>query len=187
MQKITQCQREDKILKVCPSPKWWQVLELFFKTTRFKICKHCNKYYLGNLEKNWASFYYNFGSPWLVPMFRYRSLQVETSLEERSLGWSDAAPVTHNFRMISFLNSRSNRAHSRTITWQRLKIKGGSPGLVGMGRGSRSEGYGFESRHCILDGHFFTCICRKNCNVCLKRPKINEKEAVVGPFFFKKD
>ena len=55
-----------------------------------------------------------------------------------------------------------------------------------MGRGSRSEGYGFESRHCILDGHFFTCICRKNCNVCLKRPKINEKEAVVGPFFLKK-
>ena len=28
---------------------------------------------------------------------------------------------------------------------------------------------------------FFT-YC-KNCNVCLKRPKINEKEAGVGPFF----
>jgi len=37
----------------------------------------------------------------------------------------------------------------------------------------------------ILDGHFFTYICFKNCNVCLKRPKINEKEAGVGPFFKK--
>ena len=51
-----------------------------------------------------------------------------------------------------------------------------------MGRDSRSEGRGFESRHRILDGHFFTYICCKNCNVCLKRPKINEKEAGVGPF-----
>ena len=35
---------------------------------------------------------------------------------------------------------------------------------------------------------FFTWSCCKNCNdVCLKRPKINEKEAEVGPFFFKKN
>ena len=64
--------------------------------------------------------------------------------------------------------------------------KGVSPGLVVMGRDSHSEGRGFESRHRILDGHFFTYICCKNCNdVCLKRPKINEKEAGVGPFFKK--
>ena len=56
-----------------------------------------------------------------------------------------------------------------------------------MGRDSRSEAHGFESRHRILDGHFFTYICCKNCNdVCLKRTKINEKEAGVGPFFLKK-
>ena len=54
-----------------------------------------------------------------------------------------------------------------------------------MGRDSRSEGCGFESRHRILDGHFFTYNCCKNCNVCLKRPKINEKVAGVGPFFKK--
>ena len=30
---------------------------------------------------------------------------------------------------------------------------------------------------------FFTLICCKNCiNICLKRPKINEKEVGVGPF-----
>ena len=33
---------------------------------------------------------------------------------------------------------------------------GGSPDLVVMGGDSCSEGRGFESRHSILDGHFFT-------------------------------
>ena len=63
---------------------------------------------------------------------------------------------------------------------------GRSPGLVVMGRDSHSEGCGFKSRHRILDGHFFTYICCKNCNVCLKRPKINEKEADLA-HFLKKD
>ena len=60
---------------------------------------------------------------------------------------------------------------------------GGSPGLVVMGGDSRYKGRGFESRCRMLDGHdIFTLICCKNCIVCLKRPKINEKEAGVGPF-----
>ena len=34
--------------------------------------------------------------------------------------------------------------------------------------------------------HFFTLIiCKKNCIVCLKRPKLNKKEAGIGPFFRK--
>ena len=46
------------------------------------------------------------------------------------------------------------------------------------------KGRGFKSRRHILDGHFFTLICCKNCiNVCLKRPKINEKEAELADFF----
>ena len=45
-----------------------------------------------------------------------------------------------------------------------------------MGGDSCSEGGGFESHHRILDGHFFTLICYKNCyDVCLKRPKKNDK------------
>ena len=32
-----------------------------------------------------------------------------------------------------------------------------------------------------MDGHFFAYICCKNCNVCLEKPKINKKEAEVGP------
>ena len=35
-----------------------------------------------------------------------------------------------------------------------IKLKGGSPGLVVMGRDSCYEGRGFESQHHILDGHF---------------------------------
>ena len=54
-----------------------------------------------------------------------------------------------------------------------------------MGDDSCSKGRGFESQHRILDGHFFTFICCKKCIVCLKRPKINEKEARVDLFLKK--
>ena len=54
-----------------------------------------------------------------------------------------------------------------------------------MGGDSCSKGRGFESRDRILDGQFFTYICCKNCIDCLKSPKINEKEAGVGPFLKK--
>ena len=51
-----------------------------------------------------------------------------------------------------------------------------------MGDNSCLKGCLFESQRRILDGHFFTLIRCKNCIVCLKRPKTNEKEAEVGPF-----
>ena len=54
-----------------------------------------------------------------------------------------------------------------------------------MGDNSCLKGCEFESWRCIMDGHFFTLICCKNCIVCLIRLKINEKEARVGPFFKK--
>ena len=44
-----------------------------------------------------------------------------------------------------------------------------------MGRDSCSKGREFQSLHHILDGHFFTFICCKNCNVCLKRQKEMKK------------
>ena len=40
--------------------------------------------------------------------------------------------------------------------------KGGSPGLVVIGRDLQSEGRGFESQHRVLDGHF-TLFYYKNC------------------------
>ena len=42
------------------------------------------------------------------------------------------------------------------------------------------RGHEFESQRCILDGHFSHWFVEKI--VCSKRPKINEKEAGVGPF-----
>ena len=50
-------------------------------------------------------------------------------------------------------------------------LQGGSPGLVVMGGDSCSKGRDFKSRHCILDGHFFTYFFVKICIVCLKRRK----------------
>ena len=53
-----------------------------------------------------------------------------------------------------------------------------------MGRDSNSEGRGFESQHRILDGHFSHIFVVKIVMMFVwKRPKINEKEAWVGPFF----
>ena len=52
-----------------------------------------------------------------------------------------------------------------------------------MGDDSCLKGHGFKSQHIILDEHYFASICCKNWIVCLKRLKINEKEARVGPFF----
>ena len=48
-----------------------------------------------------------------------------------------------------------------------------SPGLVVMGEVSRPRGLGFKSLHYLLDGHFSDKL--KNCNFCLKRPKIKNK------------
>ena len=58
-----------------------------------------------------------------------------------------------------------------------------SPGLVVMGGDSSSRGRGFKSLRHILDGHeFFSNWFAIKMFVCLKRPKINKKEAGVGPF-----
>ena len=54
---------------------------------------------------------------------------------------------------------------------------------------SRGRGFGyggFVSQRHILDGYFFTYVCCKNWTVCLKRSKLNEKEARFGHVFFKK-
>ena len=53
--------------------------------------------------------------------------------------------------------------------------------MVVMGGDSCYKGSEFESRHRKLDVIFCTFICCKNCSV-FEKTKINEKEAVVGPF-----
>ena len=74
-------------------------------------------------------------------------------------------------------------AFSEKFVLEKTKLnKGGSPSLVVMGRDSCSKVRGFESQHRILDGQFSKCFFSKKCNdVCLKRPKITEKEAGIVP------
>ena len=61
-----------------------------------------------------------------------------------------------------------------------LVALGQEPWSSGYVRWLMYEGCGFESWHHILD-HFFTYICCKNWNdVCLKRPKINNKRGRWG-------
>ena len=74
----------------------------------------------------------------------------------------------------------------QSFAFLKLKFIGGITGLLVMRGDSCSEGCGFESNHCILDGYIFKYICSKNCTVCLKRRKINEKEACDNPFFKKR-
>ena len=61
-------------------------------------------------------------------------------------------------------------------------------GLVVMRVNSCYKGREFESPHRIPTGWTFfqLSFCCKVCNVCLKKTKINEKEAVVGPCFEKR-
>ena len=74
---------------------------------------------------------------------------------------------------------------TRRQHWTRLEIEIANlcfnPGLVVMGDNSCLRGCGFKSRR--HDGHdIFNLACCKNCIVCLRRSKINEKEDGVGQF-----
>ena len=53
-----------------------------------------------------------------------------------------------------------------------------------MGGDSHFEGFGFESEHHILDGHFFTLTCCKHHNVYLKKTE-NKKSSRDSPFLTK--
>ena len=50
-----------------------------------------------------------------------------------------------------------------------------------IGQDSCTDSCGFEFQHHILDGHFITSICCKNCNVFFEKTKIKNKEAGDGP------
>ena len=49
-------------------------------------------------------------------------------------------------------------------------MSGREPWSSGYGMRLTSDGRGFDFR---LDGHFFTLISYVNCNVCLKKTKMN--------------
>ena len=51
-----------------------------------------------------------------------------------------------------------------------------------MGGDSCSKGHEFESQHHLLDGHVFTFICCKNCNVFLKRMRGRDLKKYIYDF-----
>ena len=61
------------------------------------------------------------------------------------------------------------RYDSRVVIYDRKMFIWLATGLVVEAEESQSEGCDFESKRPILYGHFFTFICCKNCNGCLKR------------------
>ena len=85
-----------------------------------------------------------------------------------------AAFKLSNFSYDTFPISRCQTNPEGFSSWDIVATKI-EPWSVVMGDDLCLIGCGFESRCRILDGHFFTLICCKNCIVSLKRPKINEK------------
>ena len=72
------------------------------------------------------------------------------------------------------------RYNSRVVIYDCKAFTRLTTGLVVMGGDSCLEGREFESHHHVLDGHFSHIFVVKI--ACLKRPKINEKDAGFGPF-----
>ena len=56
-----------------------------------------------------------------------------------------------------------NSPYRVSSVFETISLLDGSPGLGVMGGGLLPEGGGFESQHRMMDGHFFTHICYKEC------------------------
>ena len=105
---------------------------------------------------------------------------------------------TRSFYLTRWLWDSFNQLLSIFLPWDHLSSQVTKTGAVfvlyqrNVGREPWSSGYGrrltFQRSWVRIPAPdtgwtFFTLICCKNCIVCLKRPKINEKkEAEVGPF-----
>jgi len=70
--------------------------------------------------------------------------------------------------------------HTFILVLTKQDLMGRSPGLVVMGIISKRSWVRIQAPY--IGWSFFTLIWYKNCIVCLKRLKINEKEPGVGPF-----
>ena len=84
------------------------------------------------------------------------------------------------FIFVLDLFGKFNKQKINVLT--KLECFGESRGLVVMGGDSRPKVMGSNSSTIYwidILSHIFVV---KICNVCLKRPKINKKEAGVGPF-----
>ena len=62
--------------------------------------------------------------------------------------------IEHLFTVNCIKKTKIKKKEAGNGPLKTLQVKGGSPGLVVMGRDSCSEGHGFESWHRTLDGLF---------------------------------
>ena len=77
----------------------------------------------------------------------------------------------------------TSKYDSRVIIYEPKMFIRLAAGIVVIIGHSCSEGRRFEFQHRLLDGHFFSLICSKICDVCfVEKTKINNKEALDGPF-----
>ena len=111
-------------------------------------------------------------------LYKFRSMWQIRLLDQRG---SEPSSSRYRQKASQYLG-KPNRKGWYISLW----TTGRSPGLVVMGEDSCSTCCEFESHHCILDGHFSHLSDVKIVLFVLKRPKINKKEARVGPFFYKK-
>ena len=121
---------------------------------------------------------------------RQRQLGKENQYREIDKREREKNSYLHRYKQVDGQRERERETASqpdrrRNNCPKKIYFGRGSHGLVVTGGDSCPEGRWFESQHRILDGHFFTYICCKNCNVCLKKTKINEKEAGMAHFFKK--
>ena len=124
--------------------------------------------------------------PWGSCSFRGQSIRPQRALDiGGASGWSSSglAVPALEIRRQSTPDRWSWRASEtgtrRDVVAIMIKEEGQredrNPDLVIMAGDSCCKGCGFESEHRTLDGHFFTFICCKKWNVCLKKTKINLK------------
>ena len=83
--------------------------------------------------------------------------------------------------LVFLLHDFSQQPLIRISNWEILCILGLRPGLVVIGGYSYHEGRGFESLHCILDGHFSQIFVVKFLMLCWKDEN-KQKGAGDGPF-----
>ena len=127
-------------------------------------------------------------------LYRFTKVQIfaSTSSSSRQRRWwrhvrHDVVRQTRNFSCGQIKAAQCGAKSIRSDSIDEETFVKQLPGLVVMGVDSCSEGRGFESRYCILHGHYFTLICCKICDdVRLKRPKINDKRGRGWPIFSKK-
>ena len=123
-----------------------------------------------NIDQSYFPSKMLFGTTLLI-FFLHLSSNWKGKHRQRANRHFDGAIQSHNLpkNVTAFASTnRKMSLYDLNKTIKNLDVLGRRPGLVVMWGDSCSEGCEFESQHHILNGHFFTFICCKNCYVVWK-------------------